>query len=571
VNGDAFGGMRADIEIVLHLNSHLNLFGLHERVTGVVLPDGLMSVPSGAFQGTTRLRSIYIPDSVTEIGENAFCNSGLENLTISSNIHYISESAFFRANSNLLITWHFNPQLDSTGFLRFVERVFVPHETTEILPFAFAGATRLRAIYIPNTVNFIGAFAFYGTTNLEEVTIPSSVTNIGISAFANSGVQVVNFITGAWKSFLSDSVFERAKNLVAVNNISERMERIGSRAFSQTYSLESITINERVWVIGYRAFQYSGIRSIYFADTSNLMIMDRRLETIGDFAFANTSLSNIIIPQSVTRIGAGAFYGWSPNQTIFISGREYAPGGFWTYEWDELWSGDATVVFWPNIDRPIVGSPVPPNHTRVHFYNSHGWTNPAAHAWRRNLFGTYDYLLGSWGSPQQTMTRNLGSNWWFVDVMIWQGGGFNIIIYCRENGSVKRTGQHWIQIGSEKFIVSVQPHVSLLHLSFDIHTTTRVYFYNSNPKLWLQPRAHAWNYHNYRITGSFNSPAQNMTQVEGTNFWFIDIPMNAETSPFMLMLHIGRCSCCGGKYDYQNRIYSWFIENTMLLHIWGGS
>ena len=69
---------------------------LRNRLTKIVLPDGLKKIPEGAFKGCKFLREINIPDSVTEIGNDAFqrCSS-LKEINIPDGVTEIGPATFF--------------------------------------------------------------------------------------------------------------------------------------------------------------------------------------------------------------------------------------------------------------------------------------------------------------------------------------------------------------------------------------------------------------------------------------------------------------------------------------------
>ncbi|HEX4121006.1 MAG TPA: leucine-rich repeat domain-containing protein [Verrucomicrobiae bacterium] len=121
------------------------------------------SIGEYAFQDTS-LINVTIPNSVTNIGEGAFgfCTS-LANSTIPSSVTTIGDEAFY----------------DCTSLMS----IIIPNNVTSIGEEAFDGCTGLTNVMIGNSVTSIGENAF-GLTSLTSVTIPGSVTSIGYGAFS---------------------------------------------------------------------------------------------------------------------------------------------------------------------------------------------------------------------------------------------------------------------------------------------------------------------------------------------------------------------------------------------------
>ena len=92
------------------------------------------------------------------------------------------------------------------------------------------------------------------------------------------------------------------------------MQSIGNSAFCGCISLTNITIPDSVTKIGENAFENCfGLESITLPDS---------LETIGDLAFINCkSLKAITIPENVTYIGENAF---DDTCTIYGTPGSYA-------------------------------------------------------------------------------------------------------------------------------------------------------------------------------------------------------------------------------------------------------
>ena len=142
----------------------------YSELTVVVIPSTLYdyydvtSIGYGAFDGSSGLTFITIPNSVTSIGERAFYGcSGLTSITIPNSVTSIGESAFYGCSGLTSIT--------------------IPNSVISIGDFAFKGCSGLTFITIPNSVTSIGEHAFNGCSGLTSITIPNSVTSIGGSAF----------------------------------------------------------------------------------------------------------------------------------------------------------------------------------------------------------------------------------------------------------------------------------------------------------------------------------------------------------------------------------------------------
>lgn len=143
-----------------------NLYLNDEKVTELVIPDGVTNIGSHAFRDCVNLTSIMIPDSVILIEDNAFYNcSSLTNVIIPNSVINIGNYAFFNC---------FN-----------LESVTIGNGVTHIRHYAFSYCSNLTSIMIPNSVTSIGGNAFYNCSSLTNVTIGNSVVNIWDDTFLN--------------------------------------------------------------------------------------------------------------------------------------------------------------------------------------------------------------------------------------------------------------------------------------------------------------------------------------------------------------------------------------------------
>ena len=133
-------------------------------LTGIRLPDSVTSIDEKAFEGCTGLTEITIPDSVSNLGDMAFMDcTSLKSVTLPDSITAISSYLFSSCTALTDIT--------------------IPHSVTTIGGNAFGRCNSLTTITIPNSVTKIDYEAFASCTGLKNITIPDSVTYLGAGAF----------------------------------------------------------------------------------------------------------------------------------------------------------------------------------------------------------------------------------------------------------------------------------------------------------------------------------------------------------------------------------------------------
>ena len=85
----------------------------YSGLTSLILPEGLTKIGDGAFNQCTSLRSISLPNSLTYIGDYAFQSTKITSIVISKNVKYIGHSAFNYCR--LEEVWYLGNQDDKAG------------------------------------------------------------------------------------------------------------------------------------------------------------------------------------------------------------------------------------------------------------------------------------------------------------------------------------------------------------------------------------------------------------------------------------------------------------------------
>ena len=293
-------------ELEVTLKGRYTTGDIIKHYTGnVVIPDEVTymnrtrkvtSIGESAFQNSTGLTSVTIPNSVKSIGSDAFSGCNYLKKVIVSDIAAWCRIEFASITSHPLSYAHHLYSDENTE----IKDLIIPNGVTTIGKWAFRECTGLTSVTIPNSVTTIGNLAFDECTGLTSVTIPNSVTSICGGAFYDcsglTSVTIPNSVTS-----IEDVTFFRCSGLTSVT-IGSGVTSIGESAFSGCSGLTSVTIPNSVTSIGRSAFSgCSGLTSVTIPNS---------VTSIEYWAFENCrGLTSITIGSGVTSIGSQAFYG----------------------------------------------------------------------------------------------------------------------------------------------------------------------------------------------------------------------------------------------------------------------
>jgi hypothetical protein len=215
--------------------------------------------------------------TITIIGTNAFADTPVTGVTMTTNIASIEDSAFAGCSS--------------------LSNIIISGDVTNIGTGAFADCSKLAEAAIPGSVHNIGSFAFILCSNLTSVTLPAGVTSLGQAAF-QSCTSLTNATIAEGITSLADSEFYACSSLTSVT-IPGSVTSLGQDVFQNCTSLTNATLANGVTAIGVGMFQS--------CSSLGEIVIPSSVTNIGEYAFSGTILSNATIPSSVSSIGTGAF------------------------------------------------------------------------------------------------------------------------------------------------------------------------------------------------------------------------------------------------------------------------
>lgn len=240
-------------------------------------------IPYNAFFNKTSLVYFAFPETITDIGAQAFCLSNLSgSLILPDDVVTIGERAFHST---------------SIGSVTFNARL----EKLCLESFSYCNSLSCE-LHLPESLKYIGTRSFQNCNLSGKLSLPINLEYIGSTAFDKAGdfvgdLSIPEKIVRLYGATFSDCTFSGS---LFLNNV----VRVGANDFAGCRFSGELVIPEGVIQIPNRCFMYNNFTSIKFPTS---------LRIIGEWAFSNTIngciMGEIVFPEGMVSIGEYAFYG----------------------------------------------------------------------------------------------------------------------------------------------------------------------------------------------------------------------------------------------------------------------
>ena len=263
------------------------------------------------------LKEYVIPAEVNVIASGAFDGcTALEKIYITSRTSSLTvQSGAFEDCEKLTSIEGYD---DTTAMKALIDVAGITRATVvagAIVSWAFEGCSSLTSVTINDDVTSIGSYAFYGCTGLTSVTIGNSVTSIGDYAFNNCTGLTSVYYTGDIAGWCGISFGNSIANPLCY----------AGKLYIDGQLVTDLVIPDSVTKINAYAF--------YNCSMLTSVTIGNSVESIGESAFEDcTGLTSVTIPDSVTSIGSYAFSGctaeiiWGENPEITSIGNNAFSG-----------------------------------------------------------------------------------------------------------------------------------------------------------------------------------------------------------------------------------------------------
>ncbi|MBR0538367.1 MAG: leucine-rich repeat protein, partial [Clostridia bacterium] len=333
-------------------------FKYMKGLTSVSLPEGLTTIGSRAFAYTS-LRSVYLPDSVVSFGTNIFehanmCEgvrfpagietiptgmftwSSISSVTIPDSVRVIGVEAFCNCR-----------QLTSVEFA----------DGLEVIDDEAFQTTKISAVSFPDSVRRIGKECFEFCSRLESIDWPANLERIEVCCFRYC-TSLKKVILPDTLKFIESGAFRDCAALETVLlpegiDFGEGVHTDPDSGATETYpvhgifafdtSLKEVVLPQSVTDVGQNMF--SGCAAL------ERVVFGENVEYIGPWTFSNcTSLKEIFLPASLKHLGVSLYesqFSWARYYTVFGSSGDDTPV---QYTGDIYFAG--TPEQWAGIDAP---------------------------------------------------------------------------------------------------------------------------------------------------------------------------------------------------------------------------
>lgn len=335
------------------------------------IPDSVKHIGNGAFEKCTKLKDTKVPKNLAYMGDSAFSSTGITSVTIPDSVTDIVYGAFENCTNlseinmpNELVhigghafdnTEWYNTQPDGIvklgrmvydykGIIRDKTSITVDSDILGIADYAFEEQTNLTGIVFPNGLLDIGEGAFSCCRYLESIKIPGSVTTIRDRAFINcSSVKEISLENGV--QTIGESAFANCSKVDTVT-IPASVTEIGYGAFMGCSSLKEINVspnNKNYKSIDGVLYTKDGTELIYCpAGKTGELVIPEGVNKVKSYAFADSSLSQIIVMNDNIEIEPYAFATWNsrhdnrPFNAIYLYGNKGSTTEAYAKEYSQL-------------------------------------------------------------------------------------------------------------------------------------------------------------------------------------------------------------------------------------------
>lgn len=369
-------------------------------VTHLIVGEGITSIGANAFNSTGGAKLAYLnfPSTLERIGKNAFRGSTARSVDIPANVTFIHPEAFSNTRSLASINVHGDNQTYCTYqgvmFTKDMMEISmypagkagrayqIPGGVRSIGEYAFYGA-QLYDLIIPSSVEYVSNWAIYGCESMLSLDIPDSVVHMGYGSVAFCS-KISRITLGAGITEVTVDMIPDLLASVKILHLGKNVSKV-DKEISRGLALNTITVdsgNQYFTSVGGVLYN-KGVTEVILIPgaMTGKYIMPNTVRYIGSNVFQFTSVSSVVLSESLQAIGSQAFYKNSGIASIKIPKTVKTVG-------DRAFANCSTLVmvYFEGNNPPSVGNDA---------FNTNSLKNPELRIYSSMAPGFLDNYAGS--------------------------------------------------------------------------------------------------------------------------------------------------------------------------------
>lgn len=298
----------------------------------VVIPDTIEGYPviaisSYAFESCDFVTKISIPDTVTTVGDDAFCDTAYyKNEDNWENGVLYVDKVLYEASEDIEGKFTVKDGTTAIAYYAFVgcdklTEINIPG-SVKILPYrTFRGCTSLTDLNVGEGTEVIEDQSFWGCVKLENINLPKTITKVGMRAIANTAFYKDDYNWDNGALYLGNILIELDTEFTGTYTVREGTTVIADSAFEEC-NITRLYLPKGLKILPQSALNLcKHLKNIYFNDDleeiasicfptySEMSVIELppNLKTIDYRAFSYTDFTEVKLPESLKTIDAEAF------------------------------------------------------------------------------------------------------------------------------------------------------------------------------------------------------------------------------------------------------------------------
>ncbi len=267
--------------------------------------------------------TVILPDSLTNIDNYSFAESGLTDIEITASVKSIEKTAFVKCTKLTGLTFEsrslsiafvngLNSNEGAFNGCTALTSVVLPDHLSNTGNYTFYGCTSLKNINLGSATT-VGNYSFYGCTALTDINY-GTATNVTIGSYSFANTGVVNLVVGDNVKVIGASAFRNCGNLSSIVFEDGVLNEIGNDAFTSCVKLTAVEIPSTVTTIGLSPFASCvALASVTVAAENETFISFEDGVYNSDksvlYFFATGKAVEFVLPEETVEIRQGAFFG----------------------------------------------------------------------------------------------------------------------------------------------------------------------------------------------------------------------------------------------------------------------